>query len=147
MEPHAVVQADHHGCPLLPGDLVWLEDRVDDRHVRCVGDHGSMQQRVVGELAVGAHPEALAGFLACCRQPRDLANITLVDGPGRSSWNQSGSCSRWGLRRSRRLQLTWSRHLGHLGLMCKPGALVYVERALEVEDRPPMLDRDHAAWS
>ena len=58
-----------------------LENRVDDGHVRGIGEHRRVEKRVIGKITIGADPKALSGLLARRRQPRDIADVALFDRP------------------------------------------------------------------
>ncbi len=70
VEPHAVVEAGAHEVGVVPAHRVGLEDGVEQRHVRGVGGHAGVQQRVVGQLAVGPDPQPLVGLAGPVRAAR-----------------------------------------------------------------------------
>ena len=82
VEPHAVVQAGPHEVGVVPAHVVRGQDGVEQRHVRGVGDHAGVQQRVVGQLAVGPDPQPLVGLARALAVPGQLADVALVDRVG-----------------------------------------------------------------
>ena len=143
VEPHAVVQARSHELRVVPTRVVRGEDGVEEGHVRGVGRHARMQQRVVGELAVRPDPEALKGLTLLPRVPREVADVPLVDRVG--SVEPLGELVLPGLQPleegGERLGLG---HLGHRELVLQ-AVFEVVERGREVEDRPPVLHGDDPA--
>lgn len=70
----------HHVTDRPAAAPVREEDRVEERHVGDVGGEDDVQERVVGQLAVGAEPD-LGVRLARCAEPavRRLVDIAQVD--------------------------------------------------------------------
>src|SRR5918993_5022876 len=82
VEPHRVIEARHEEAGIEPTTALGPPRGVEQRHVRRVGEHDRVDERVVGEAAVGPQPHPLPGrqgALAVWGQPVDVAD---VDGPG-----------------------------------------------------------------
>ena len=127
---------------VVPADRVGLEDGVEQRHVRGIGGHAGVEQRVVGQVAVGPDPQALVGLRSPspCFQGRSPMWRWSI-GWGRA--NQSASSSRQGASRSGRAgELLGAGHVGHGELVVEP-VLVDVERGGHVEDGLAVLDGHH----
>jgi hypothetical protein len=104
-----------------------------------------VEQRIVGQLPIRAHPQPLAGLPTWRRQPWEVADVTLID----RTWpvhhepiRQLVEIGIEALANCR--QVVCSGHPRHLRLVGRARALIDVERALEVEDGPAVLDRNHA---
>ena len=128
---------------VVPARLVRGEDGVEEGHVGGVGRHAGVEQRVVGELAVGPDPEALVGLAHLLGVPREIADVALVDGVG--PVEPLGQLLLPGLQPlvegGQRLGLG---HLGHGDLVLQAG-LEVVEGGRQVEDGPPVLHGHDAA--
>ena len=79
VEPHAVVEAGAHEVGVVPAHVVGGQDGVEERHVRGVGRDGGVQQRVVGQVAVGPEPQPLVGLAGPLAMPEELTDVALVD--------------------------------------------------------------------
>ncbi len=62
VKPDGVVEAGGHAAP--PGEAVGSGGGGEEGAVGGVGEDGGVDERVVGELAVGSHPESTAGWEA-----------------------------------------------------------------------------------
>ncbi len=145
MEPHTVVQAGAHERRVVPAHVVGHQDGVEERHVRGVGRHAGVQQRVLGQLAVGPEPQAVVGLPAGpLAVPGQFADVALVDGVG--PLEPLGALLPPGLQAfEERRQGLGVGHVGHVELVLDRPLLVVVEGRLQVEDGPPVLNGDHPA--
>ncbi len=106
------------------------------------GGDARVQQRVVGQRAVGPDPHALVGVAGTLAVPRQFADVALVDGMG--PVEPVDPLLLPGLQPlEERRELLGRRDLGH-GELVFNSLLVVVERRLEVEDGAPVLNGDHA---
>ena len=112
-------------------------------HVRRVRRDAGVEQRVVGQRAVGPDPQPLVGLPAPLAVPRQLADVALVDRVrpveplGRLLFPRLEALE----ERRQRLGVG---HVGH-GEVVLEARLGVVEGRLHVEDRASVLDGHHAA--
>ena len=88
VEPHRVVEAGHlHAGPRASVPPWGEQRRVEQRHVRRVGEHAGVQHRVVGQRAVGPDPDPLARRqrLACGPAATSRRSGCRSAGAGRTS--------------------------------------------------------------
>ena len=82
VEPECVVEAGADDAAGSPDLTVGGQHRVEEAHVAGVGEGAGVDERVVGEFAVEAHPDALFGLdLAVAGwDPSGYADVADVDG-------------------------------------------------------------------
>ncbi len=122
--------------------VVGGQDGVEERHVRGVGRDAGVEQRVVGQLAVGPDPQALvglAGALASARAAR-RCGAGRSGGAGRTS--RPAPPARARAARTSGGERLGVGHVGH-GELVLEALLEVVERRRQVEDGPPVLDGHH----
>ncbi len=146
VEPHRVVEARDLELVLAIRVAVREHRGVEDGEVRRVDDDADVEQRVVGQLTVGLDPDVLA------RRPRPRVHPArqlggpLVDGtlplePVRHVRGEAVAVLRHLLLEGR--QVVRHLHVRHRVLVVRTG-LHDLERRGQVEDRPAVLDPDHA---
>ena len=141
VEPHAVVEAGAHEVGVLPADIVGGQDGVEERHVRGVGGDRRVEQRIVGQLAVGPDPQALVGLAGSLAMPGQIADVALVDRVGPLEPVAQLLPPRLEPLEERGERLGVG-HLGH-GELVVEALLEVVERGRQVEDGPPVLNGHH----
>ena len=148
VEPHRMVEARDHEAVVVPRARVRHHRGVEQREVGRVRNDAVVQQRIVGELAVGAEPHELLGLPASpgsgsSQRGRSAERVSIGRSRMIQSANSGGNRSVCGSSRSahRRQRLRIGR-LGHRVLVLR-ARLEHVERRRQVEDRLAVLDRDH----
>ena len=148
VEPHRVVEARDHEAVVVPRVRVRHHRGVEQREVRRVRDDARVQQRVVGQLAVGADPHVLLGLASIGTgiEPARQLGRALIDRPLAPDPLDEVGREPVGVRleslpeRRQRLGIGRVRHR----VLVLGTGLVDVERRRQIEDRPAVLDRDDA---
>ena len=129
--------------PVGPGPAVRQQHRVQQGHVRGVGHQADVQQRVVGQFAVGAQPDQVGGGPqrrvgdGLERQRADVAQVDRAPGTSHPASRPNSSAIRVARRGWQRLGRGDRRASAAL---CSPRLRV-VERRRQREDRLAVLHR------
>ena len=141
-----MIEAGHLHARTVPRQAERQHGGVEQRHVAGVRHDARMEGGIVGQVAVGAHPHALAVGRVVLTVERIVVDVADVDGPG--SVEPDAHPLLVGRHPSLEIGKRFGRwHVGrHRELMVRAG-LVHVKAGLQVEDGLAVLNgNDPRAW-